>query len=118
MENITHMLVEISDEMQKSIETVDRVVAEQNELIQIVVSSDKAEKFESFTNSLQEQIDNGIKQKEQLQKRSLLLSEVIDACQDEKIANAISTFAYAFGIFGLEIPEPKITVQEPELKVL
>jgi hypothetical protein len=102
MENYTHMLIETADEMQRSIENVDKVVAEQAELIKVVEKSDKAKQFETFTTSLKQQITETLGQKKQLVFRHAQLESVIEMCKDENIAAAISTFCIAFGIFGIQ----------------
>lgn len=102
MENYTHMLIETADEMQCSIENIDKVVAEQAELIKVVEKSDKAKQFETFTTSLKQQIAETLEQKKQLVFRHAQLERVIRMCEDENIAEAISTFCVTFGFFGIQ----------------
>lgn len=103
MKNYTHMLIETADEMQSSIENIDKVINEQAELVDVVEKSEKSKKFEEFTSSLKQQIEETIKQKNQLIAKRDLLEDVIEMCKDENVANAISTFCVVFGIFGLQL---------------
>lgn len=106
-ENLTYRLIETADEMQRTLEHIDKVVSEQKELVELVKSSEKAKQFEGFTTSLEADIDNTVAQRAQLEQRHELLVEVIDACQaDERIASVVSTLCEAFGIFQVaEQPE-------------
>lgn len=100
-ENLTFMLVETADEMERTILHIDDVVKEQRELIEILRKSEKAEKFEDFTKSIEEEINNTLEQQAHLHQRHALLVDVIDSCRaDEDIAKVVSALCNAFGIFG------------------
>lgn len=104
--DLTFMLIETADEMERTLSHIDKVTAEQNELIELVNESDKAKKFESFTHSLKNDIDNTLNQKAQLKVRLAMLCDVIKECQSNtRIANVVSTLCRAFGIFGTNMLE-------------
>lgn len=104
--DLTFMLIETADEMERTLSHIDKVTAEQNELIELVNESDKAKKFESFTHSLKNDIDNTLNQKAQLKKRHAMLRDVIKECQSNAhVASVVSTLCRAFGIFGTNMPE-------------
>lgn len=99
-QNLTFMLIETADEMQRTLEHIDKVCAEQKELIAVVEASEKAKKFKSFCDSLKSDITNTLIQKTQLEARHELLVNVIDACQaNEETAIIVSMLCKAFGIF-------------------
>lgn len=104
--DLTFMLIETADEMERTLSHIDKVTAEQNELIELVNESDKAKKFESFTHSLKNDIDNTLNQKAQLEERHAMLRDVIKECQlNAHVASVVSTLCRAFGIFGTNMPE-------------
>ena len=104
--DLTFMLIETADEMERTLSHIDKVTAEQNELIELVNKSDKAKKFESFTHSLKNDIDNTLNQKAQLEERHAMLRDVIKECQSNAhVASVVSTLCRAFGIFGTNMPE-------------
>ena len=104
--DLTFMLIETADEMERTLFHIDKVTAEQNELIELVNESDKAKKFESFTHSLKNDIDNTLNQKAQLEERHAMLRDVIKECQSNAhVASVVSTLCRAFGIFGTNMPE-------------
>ena len=104
--DITFMLIEAADEMERTLAHIDKVTAEQNELIELVNESDKAKKFEIFTHSLKDDIDNTLSQKTQLKTRHAMLRDVIKECQSNAhVASVVSTLCRAFGIFGTNMPE-------------
>lgn len=104
--DLTFMLIETADEMERTLSHIDKVTAEQNELIELVNESDKAKKFESFTHSLKNDIDNTLNQKTQLEERHAMLRDVIKECQSNAhVASVVSTLCRAFGIFGTNMPE-------------
>lgn len=104
--DLTFMLIETADEMERTLSHIDKVTAEQNELIELVNESDKAKKFESFTHSLKNDIDNTLNQKAQLEERHAMLRDVIKECQSNAhVASVVSTLCRAFGIFGTNMPE-------------
>lgn len=51
-------LLEMEDSMQAAIENAEKVKAEQLELIDVIKSSEKADKFKEFTDELEKQIDD------------------------------------------------------------
>ena len=107
--DLTFMLIETADEMERTLSHIDKVTAEQNELIELVNKSDKAKKFESFTHSLKNDINNTLSQKTQLEERLAMLRDVIKECQaDSHVANVVSTLCRAFGIFGTNMPEEHV----------
>lgn len=107
--DLTFMLIETADEMERTLSHIDKVTAEQNELIELVNKSDKAKKFESFTHSLKNDIDNTLNQKAQLEERLAMFHDVIKECQaDSHVANVVSTLCRAFGIFGTNMPEEHV----------
>lgn len=107
--DLTFMLIETADEMERTLSHIDKVTAEQNELIELVNKSDKAKKFEDFTHSLKNDINNTFNQKAQLKERLAMLRDVIKECQvDSHIANVVSTLCRAFGIFGTNMPEEHV----------
>lgn len=104
--DLTFMLIETADEMERTLSHIDKVTAEQNELIELVNESDKAKKFEGFTHSLKNDIDNTLNQKAQLEERHAMLCDVIKECQSNAhVASVVSTLCRAFGIFGMNMPE-------------
>lgn len=104
--DLTFMLIETADEMERTLSHIDKVTAEQNELIELVNESDKAKKFESFTHSLKNDIDNTLNQKAQLEERHAMLRDVIKECQSNAhVASVVSTLCRAFDIFGTNMPE-------------
>lgn len=104
--DLTFMLIETADEMEGTLSHIDNVTAEQNELIELVNESDKAKKFESFTHSLKNDIDNTLNQKAQLEERHAMLRDVIKECQSNAhVASVVSTLCRVFGIFGTNMPE-------------
>lgn len=104
--DLTFMLIETADEMERTLSHIDKVTVEQNELIELVNESDKAKKFESFTHSLKNDIDNTLNQKAQLEERHAMLRDVIKECQSNThVASVVSTLCRAFGIFGTNMPE-------------
>lgn len=104
--DLTFMLIETADEMERTLSHINKVTAEQNELIELVNESDKAKKFESFTHSLKNDIDNTLNQKAQLEARHTMLRDVINECHaDAHVASVVSTLCRAFGIFGTNILE-------------
>lgn len=107
--DLTFMLIETADEMERTLSHIDKVTAEQNELIELVNKSDKAKKFESFTHSLKNDINNTLNQKARLETRLTMLRDVINVCQSNaNVANVVSTLCRAFGIFGTNIPEEPV----------
>lgn len=107
--DLTFMLIETADEMERTLSHIDKVTAEQNELIELVNKSDKAKKFESFTHSLKNDIDNTLSQKTQLEERHAMLRDVIKECQSNAyVASVVSTLCRAFGIFGANTPEEPV----------
>ena len=107
--DLTFMLIETADEMERTLSHIDKVTAEQNELIELVNESDKAKKFESFTHSLKNDIDNTLSQKTQLEERHAMLRDVIKECQSNVyVASVVSTLCRAFGIFGANTPEEPV----------
>lgn len=107
--NLTFMLIETADEMARTLTHIDKVTAEQNELIELVNKSDKAKKFENFTNSLKDDINDTRNQKAQLKARLEMLHAVIKECQqNEHTADVVSTLCRAFGIFGSDMPEEPV----------
>lgn len=106
--NLTFMLIETADEMERTLSHIDKVTAEQNELIELINNSDKAKKFKVFTHSLEDDINNTRAQKEHLEKRHAMLRDVIKECQaDSHVANVVSTLCRAFGIFGQNVNDEK-----------
>lgn len=104
--DLTFMLIETADEMERTLSHIDKVTAEQNELIELVNESDKAKKFESFTHSLKNDIDNTLNQKAQLEERHAMLRDVIKECQSNAhVTSVVSMLCRAFGIFGMNMPE-------------
>ena len=104
--DLTFMLIETADEMERALSHIDEVTAEQNELIELVNESNKAKKFESFTHSLKNDIDNTLNQKAQLEERHTMLRDVIKECQSNAhVASVVSTFCRAFGIFSTNTSE-------------
>lgn len=104
--DLTFMLIETADEMERTLSHIDKVTAEQNELIELVNESDKAKKFESFTHSLKNDINNTLNQRAQLEERHAMLRDVIKECQSNAhVASVVSTLCRAFGIFGMNMPE-------------
>lgn len=104
--DLTFMLIETADEMERTLSHIDKVTAEQNELIELVNESDKAKKFEGFTHSLKNDIDNTLNQKAQLEERHAMLRDVIKECQSNAhVASVVSTLCRAFGIFDTNMPE-------------
>lgn len=107
--DLTFMLIETADEMERTLSHIDKVIAEQNELIELVSESDKAKKFESFTHSLKNDIDNTLNQKAQLEERHAMLRDVIKECQSNTyVASVVSTLCRAFGIFGVNMSEEPV----------
>lgn len=114
-QNLTFMLIETADEMQRTLEHIDKICAEQNELIAVVESSEKAKKFKEFCNSLRSEITNTLIQKTQLETRHKLLVDVIDVCQaNEDTAIVVSNLCKAFGIFQ-DIPEKQTQKQSEKI---
>lgn len=104
--NLTFMLIETADEMERTLSHIDKVTAEQNELIELVNESDKAKKFEGFTHSLTNDVNNTLNQKAQLEERHAMLRDVIKECQSNThVASVVSTLCRAFGIFGTNMPD-------------
>lgn len=104
--DLTFMLIETADEMERTLSHIDKVTAEQNELIELVNKSNKAKKFESLTHSLTNDINNALNQRAQLEARLAMLRDVINECQSNvDVASVVSMLCRAFGIFGTNIPE-------------
>lgn len=107
--DLTFMLIETADEMERTLSHIDKVTAEQNELVELINKSDKAKKFEDFTHSLKNDIDNTLNQKARLETRLAMLRDVISVCQSNAdVANVVSTLCRAFGIFGTNMPEEPV----------
>ena len=107
--DLTFMLVETADEMERTLSHIDKVTAEQNELIKLVNESDRAKKFESFTHSLKNDIDNTLNQRAQLEKRHAMLRDVVKECQSNAhVASVVSTLCRAFGIFATNMLEEPV----------
>ena len=107
--DLTFMLIETADEMERTLSHIDKVTAEQNELIELINKSDKAKKFEDFTHSLENDINDTRAQKEHLEKRHAMLREVINVCQSNAdVANVVSTLCRAFGIFAANMSEESV----------
>lgn len=99
-QNLTFMLIETADEMQRTIEHISKVIEEQNELISTIMSSEKADKFKTFCDSLKTDIASTVVQKTHLLTRHALLTEIIEKCQqNEEFAILMSKLCRAFGIF-------------------
>lgn len=108
-ESKMYRLYEIRDEIQAAIENIDKVSEQQKKLISIV--NDKEEnktEFADFTKSLNESIDEILKQKTKLIERLSYLNAVIevyeDRSTDEKlaIANTVDMMVtYAMKALGM-----------------
>lgn len=99
--DLTFRLIEMRDSMQTTITNVEKVISEQIELVNLIRSSDKSEMFEQFTNSLDKNTSDLMKQKEVLTSKHMMLSKVIDECQDNKmISDAITNLCIVLNVFG------------------
>lgn len=100
-DNYTYLLIETADEMEQTIEHIDKVIDEQNELVEVINSNEKAEKFKSFCEVLTLETNATLEQRDSLSSRLQMLNNIIFECQnDEKIANMITLFCKAFNVFG------------------
>lgn len=103
--NLTYMLVETADEMERTLSHIDNVTTEQSELITLITNADESKRFENFTKELGANVDNTKQQRKTLEEQLTLLREVIAECDnDENIAHVVATLCVAFRIFGTNFP--------------
>lgn len=108
-ESKMYRLYEIRDEIQAAIENIDKVSEQQKKLISIVNNKEENKtEFADFTKSLNESIDEILKQKTKLIERLSYLNAVIevyeDRSTDEKlaIANTVDMMVtYAMKALGM-----------------
>lgn len=82
-ESKMYRLYEIRDEIQAAIENVDKVTEQQKKLIDIVNEKEENKtEFADFTKSLNESIDEFLKQKTKLIERLSYLNAVIEVYED------------------------------------
>lgn len=108
-ESKIYRLYEIRDEIQDAIENIEKVSEQQKKLVSIV--NDKEEnktEFADFTKSVNESIDEILKQKTKLNERLLYLNAVIDVYEDRSsdeklaIANTVDTMVtYTMKALGI-----------------
>lgn len=100
LEDKTYRLEEMSEAMKSSLANAEKVMQEQNALIEIVLESNKAKDFRDFVKDVEQQLDNMKSQQSTLTLRVGLLDKVIEACKaDEKNAQLVTMLVEALGVF-------------------
>ena len=94
-----HMLDEMLDEMQKSIENAKTVKSQQEILVEIVEAAEDAEKFTDFVDGMKKQIENISKQIEQLQIKIEYTKAIISRCKKDEMKALTDLIFKVFGIF-------------------
>lgn len=111
--NYSYKLIEMDDEITKSIENIDAVIAQQNELVKVIQKHpEDSKKFEFFIKSLNEQTSNLEQQKNVMQYRQDCLKQVLNVCA----ANEMSAYVVSMLLegLGLENKEAKSIEERKE----
>lgn len=95
-----YRLEEMSDAMAQSIENAHKVAREQEALLDVVKSCDKAKDFEGFIKEMDESTINTYNQIEKLIGRKDKLDAAIEICsENKKCEEVMNLLLAAFGIF-------------------
>lgn len=93
-------LEEMSESMKQSIDNANKVYDEQQVLIEVVKSSDKADKFQKLTETLSKQCNDLKSQVDTLTFRAGLLDEIVEKCKDnESNKDLVNKVLKALGVF-------------------
>lgn len=98
--NFTYRYEEMVDAIKSSIDNLEKVMVDQNKLIDLVEKSEESKDFEEFIKESKEQLETLNQQKMELVVKQEILTQVVDMCkEDEKQAKIISMLSLALGIF-------------------
>ena len=99
-ESKIYRLEEMIDAMAQDKKNAEDVIFQQKELIEVILKSDKAEKFSEFITSMKEQIDNIVNQIKQLDEKSEALKQIVEECKkSEDCAKVVDLLIFATGMF-------------------
>ena len=91
---------EMLDSMKDAKENSDKVIAQQQVLIDIVSKSDKAEEFKSFIKDIEKSITLQNEQSAKLQMKIELLTALLAKCKDNAAnAEIVSMLSMILGVF-------------------
>ena len=95
------LLIEFTESMEKSIETMQKVTSEQCDLKNLVVLHDEEHRLDEFSRSLSESISNMNEQMYELHHRLDKLKDVINKCESsDEVVLIISDLLAGLGVFG------------------
>ena len=101
LEEQTYRLEEMCDAMKQSLDNCSLVIEQQDELIKIVLASEKATNFRNFISDSEKQLERLKEQKSTLSVRQDMLKQVVDACKENKeIARIVTMLVIALGVFS------------------
>lgn len=92
-------LEEMKDSMEESLRNIDKVMEQQQMLIDVVESSDKAENFKDFCEQLKSQIEDLKSQKSTLLHRKDLLESLL--YESKKLETSKLTIIKLLDLFGI-----------------
>ena len=99
-ESKIYRLEEMIDAMAQDKKNAEDVIFQQKELIDVILKSDKAEKFSEFISSMKEQIDNIVNQIKQLDEKSEALKQIVEECKkSDDCAKGVDLLIFATGMF-------------------
>ena len=91
---------EMLDSMKDAKENSDKVIAQQQVLIDIVSKSDKAEEFKNFIKDIEQSITLQNEQSTKLQMKIELLTALLAKCKDNAVnAETVSMLSMILGVF-------------------
>lgn len=112
--NYTYKLEELVDQMHNSVANADKIISEQQELINVIESSEKHEVFESFTKELKSSIKDQSAKIADCKNRVILIEKLIEVCKDD-MTKATAITVCCLLLEGLAIerrPESKAEEKE------
>lgn len=92
-------LKEMSEEMPSSIDNLKKLVIDQQELIDVIINSDKKERFNDLIESMQKQVQDYLNQIDTLNSRKDALDLFLAKCDnDPELVKLVDEFATVIGL--------------------
>ena len=82
-----YRLIELRDAMEASHENLCKVMADQQDLLQLVKTNDKDHKFDDFIKESEDQLENLSKQATELERRTIIMTKVVEKMYSTKEFN-------------------------------